>query len=331
MKAKFRNLEIFLYNPFVMFFLSILACLFVLSIERLSGIEWDFHPDANTYITISNRVASSFDIQNFLSGDSFYVMVDMLNSEVWLVITFNVFIYSITNVALMLFFKKNIGLHKKQIWILFLLVIFNPYRTHLSVHVLKDTLIIFSMVYFFTSNKAYSWIFLLLSYSVSLRTAIYLITILNKKNLMILMILMVPVVFFILMQSEGILYSILSAENQVNMTFRDFDKVPNFLEFGLFFGAIIRAIVWPFLYLTGIFFLLSPTIMYLPIAIGSFFLQFWHFKQYGKPALYFQVYLAMSVLAFLVSGFTSFIRYALPLLTILPILIIKKNMLYYEK
>jgi len=331
MKAKFRNLEIFLYNPFVIFFLSILACLFVLSIERLVGIEWDFHPDANTYITISNRIASSFDIQNFLSGDSFYVMVDMLNSEVWLVITFNVFIYSITNVALMLFFKKNIGLHKKQIWILFLLVIFNPYRTHLSVHVLKDTLIIFSMVYFFTSNKAYSWIFLLLSYSVSLRTAIYLITILNKKNLMILMILMVPVVFFILMQSEGILYSILSAENQVNMTFRDFDKVPNFLEFGLFFGAIIRAIVWPFLYLTGIFFLLSPTIMYLPIAIGSFFLQFWHFKQYGKLALYFQVYLAMSVLAFLVSGFTSFIRYALPLLTILPILIIKKNMLYYEK
>ena len=114
------------------------------------------------------------------------------------------------------------------------------------------------------------------------------------------------------------------------MTFRDFDKVPNFFELGVL-GAIIRAIVWPFLYLTGIFFLLSPTIMYLPIAIGSFSLQFWHFKQYGRPVLCFQVYLAMGILAFMVSGFTSFIRYTLPLLTILPILIIKKNMIYHEK
>ena len=326
MKIKSPNFRIPLYNPFLIFSLSILACLFVLSIERLAGIGWDFHPDANTYITMSNGAAASFGILNYL-GNFFYVLVDMMNSEVWLLITFNIFIYSITNVALAKFFKKNTGLHKKQIWILFLLVIFNPYRIHLSVHVLKDTLIIFGMVYFFTSSKIYSWIFLLLSYSVSHRTVIYLVAILNKKNLIIIMI---PIVFFISIQPEGFLSSILSAKDQVNMTFRDFDKVPNFFELGVL-GAIIRAKVWPFLYLTGIFFLLSPTIMYLPIAVGSFFLQFWHFKQYGKPALYFQVYLTMGIMAFLVSGFTSFIRYTLPLLTILPILIIKKNMIYHEK
>ena len=326
MKIKTGNFRIPLYNPFLIFSLSILACLFVLSIERLTGIGWDFHPDANTYITISNGAVSNFDVQSYF-GALFFALVDMMNSEVWMLITFNIFVYSITNVTLANFFKKHTGLHKKQIWILFLLVIFNPYRTHLSVHVLKDTLIIFGMVYFFTSSKIYSWIFLLLSYSVSHRTVIYLVAILNKKNLIIIMI---PIVFFISIQPEGFLSSILSAKDQVNMTFRDFDKVPNFFELGVL-GAIIRAIVWPFLYLTGIFFLLSPTIMYLPIAIGSFFLQFWHFKQYGKPALYFQVYLAMGILAFMVSGFTSFIRYTLPLLTILPILIIKKNMIYHEK
>ena len=326
MKIKTGNFRIPLYNPFLIFSLSILACLFVLSIERLTGIGWDFHPDANTYITISNGAVSSFDAQNYF-GALFFVLVDMMNSEVWMLITFNIFVYSITNVTLANFFKKHTGLHKKQIWILFLLVIFNPYRTHLSVHVLKDTLIIFGMVYFFTSNKIYSWIFLLFSYSVSQRAVIYLVAILNKKNLIIIMI---PIVFFISIQPEGFLSSILSAKDQVNMTFRDFDKVPNFFELGVL-GAIIRAIVWPFLYLTGIFFLLSPTIMYLPIAIGSFSLQFWHFKQYGRPVLCFQVYLAMGILAFMVSGFTSFIRYALPLLTILPILIIKKNMIHYEK
>jgi len=326
MKIKTGNFRIPLYNPFLIFSLSILACLFVLSIERLTGIGWDFHPDANTYITISNGAVSNFDVQSYF-GALFFALVDMMNSEVWMLITFNIFVYSITNVTLANFFKKHTGLHKKQIWILFLLVIFNPYRTHLSVHVLKDTLIIFGMVYFFTSSKIYSWIFLLLSYSVSHRTVIYLVAILNKKNLIIIMI---PIVFFISIQPEGFLSSILSAKDQVNMTFRDFDKVPNFFELGVL-GAIIRAIVWPFLYLTGIFFLLSPTIMYLPIAIGSFSLQFWHFKQYGRPVLCFQVYLAMGILAFMVSGFTSFIRYTLPLLTILPILIIKKNMIYHEK
>ena len=326
MKIKTGNFRIPLYNPFLIFSLSILACLFVLSIERLTGIGWDFHPDANTYITISNGAVSNFDVQSYF-GALFFALVDMMNSEVWMLITFNIFVYSITNVTVANFFKKHTGLHKKQIWILFLLVIFNPYRTHLSVHVLKDTLIIFGMVYFFTSSKIYSWIFLLLSYSVSHRTVIYLVAILNKKNLIIIMI---PIVFFISIQPEGFLSSILSAKDQVNMTFRDFDKVPNFFELGVL-GAIIRAIVWPFLYLTGIFFLLSPTIMYLPIAIGSFSLQFWHFKQYGRPVLCFQVYLAMGILAFMVSGFTSFIRYTLPLLTILPILIIKKNMIYHEK
>ena len=93
MKIKSPNFRIPLYNPFLIFSLSILACLFVLSIERLAGIGWDFHPDANTYITMSNGAAASFGILNYL-GNFFYVLVDMMNSEVWLLITFNIFIYS---------------------------------------------------------------------------------------------------------------------------------------------------------------------------------------------------------------------------------------------
>ena len=318
-----------LYSRYSIFLLSILASLFVLTVERLAGIGWDFHPDASTYITLSSGTASNFNFSSLLEShfSSFYVLVDLLGSQVWLVITLNIFFYAATNVALMSFFRKHIGPYKKQVGILFFLIVFNPYRTHLSVHVLKDTLIIFGMVYFFTSSRIYSWLFLLLSYSVSIRTIIYLVSVFNKRNLIFITI---PIIFFLLMQSEGFLHSILSTENQVDMTFREFDKVPNFFEFGIF-GAIARAIIWPFLYLTGIFVLLSPTIMYLPIAISSFFLQFWHMKQYGGMALYFQVYLAMAILAFMVSGFTSFIRYSLPLVTILPILVIKNNTTHYEK
>ena len=115
-----------------------------------------------------------------------------------------------------------------------------------------------------------------------------------------------------------------STEGNGNMTFREFDNVPSFYEYGQF-GSIARAIVWPFLYLSGFFIFFSPSIMYLPIAVGSFILQFWCVKQYGKLAFYFPIYISMAVFAFIVSGFTSYIRYTLPLITILPILIINKE------
>ncbi len=91
MKIKNRNFRIPLYNPFLIFSLSILACLFVLSIERLAGIGWDFHPDANTYITISNGAVSNFDAQNYFCA-LFFVLVDIMNSEFWILITINIFV-----------------------------------------------------------------------------------------------------------------------------------------------------------------------------------------------------------------------------------------------
>jgi hypothetical protein len=60
-----------------MFSLSISACLFVLSIERLAGIEWDFHPDSTTYITKSDGETSNFNIR-ILLGYSFYIFIFLL-------------------------------------------------------------------------------------------------------------------------------------------------------------------------------------------------------------------------------------------------------------
>ena len=113
-----------------------------------------------------------------------------------------------------------------------------------------------------------------------------------------------------------------------DMTFRGFDSVPSFHELGIL-GSIIRSILWPILYLTGAFIFLSPTIFYFPIAIGSFCLNLWiikHFKDLRSlvPVL-LSVYVSMAIFAFIVSGFTSFIRYCLPLIAILPILLINEE------
>lgn len=326
MRVKLGRIRVAVYSPVSVFLISVSLSLFVLWTERLVGIGWDFHPDANTYITLSAGAKDNFTFKNAM-GASFYVLVDYLKSNVNFVITLNVIIYSFTNVALANFFVKKSRTKSLVTFILFFLVIFNPYRIHLSVHVLKDTLVIFGLVWFLTCNKRYSWLFLIFSYMFSLRVIMYLVALIRMRNVIILMI---SIIIFILMLPPEFLFSVLSTENQVNMTFRSFDSVPNYFEFG-FIGAIIRAIVWPFLYLTGFFIFLSPSILYFPVALGSFLLQIWHIKQFGKLALTFQIYLGMSVLAFMVSGFTSFVRYALPLLTILPLVIMENKWVRYAK
>ena len=328
MKTKIVNFDLSLYSPYLIFFLSISASLFVLLLERLFGIGWDFHPDARTYIELSSGSLSLLRLDNIMLGSWFYILVDFFNSNIDALIAFNVLIYSITNVGIANFFYKHTGRDQKQITLLlFLLVIFNPYRLHLSVQVLKDTIIIFGMVYFLIS-KLFSWLYFIISFLFSLRSAMYLIAVIKRRNFIVVLLLISSFLYWY-MGIDGIL-SILSAEDQVNMTFRQFDSVPNFFEFG-YVGAILRAIIWPFFYLTGVFIFFSPSIMYLPIAMGSFFLQVWHLKQYRRYAFYFQIYVAMGVMAFMVSGFTSYIRYTLPLVTILPILIIKRDILNYEK
>ena len=328
MKTKIVNFDLSLYSPYLIFFLSISASLFVLLLERLFGIGWDFHPDARTYIELSSGSLSLLRLDNMMLGSWFYIVVDFFNSNIDALIAFNVLIYSITNVGIANFFYKHTGRDQKQITLLlFLLVIFNPYRLHLSVQVLKDTIIIFGMVYFLIS-KRFSWLYFIISFLFSLRSAMYLIAVIKRRNFIVVLLLISSFLYWY-MGIDGVL-SILSAEDQVNMTFRQFDSVPNFFEFG-YVGAILRAIIWPFFYLTGVFIFFSPSIMYLPIAMGSFFLQVWHLKQYRGYAFYFQIYVAMGVMAFMVSGFTSYIRYTLPLITILPILIIKRDILNYEK
>jgi len=109
------------------------------------------------------------------------------------------------------------------------------------------------------------------------------------------------------------------------MNFREYDLIPNFLEYESL-GPFLRFIIWPFFSLTGLFIVFTPYSLFMPVAYGSFVLQYWCFKQYGRFASYLPVYVSMGAVAFMVSGFTSYTRYVMPLLTILPILIIKNQL-----
>jgi len=349
----------FFYKPWAMFFISILACILTLVTERFFGIEWDFHPDSNTYIVWSKEftvsACSTFNLNciSDLKGNLFYFIVDFFDSNIKLVMFFNIIIYSITNSAIGHFFRKNCKLQSEgYLGILFLLVIFNPYRAHLSLYVLKDTLIIASLV-FLTLNKRNvssliffifgaflrnGWIIYFFSFiNISnlnniLRKKNYL----NKKNFYFvsftLLVFASYFAWFVIHYWPTIIH--VTTNTNGNMTFRDFDSVPSFFELGLL-GSVIRAFLWPLLYLTGFFIFFSPSIMYLPIAIGSFFIQFWVLNHFKNPSrllpIYLSIFLSMGIFAFIVSGFTSFIRYCLPLMAILPILLINEDNRIAEK
>ena len=320
-----------LLNPIFVFILSIFSCLVVLLIERNLGISWDFHPDATTYINQSHNVIDSIGKLSSVINNAFYYYVNFFNSNIISIISTNILIYSLTNFIIASFYLKNCQIYSKSFHsVLFLLVLFNPYRIHLADHVLKDTIIIALLVFFTISqNRLFKFSHFLLLFLFRIASFIYLVAFIKFKEVFKMN--WFNSLFFIVVFFGMIIYSwdriiFISTVGLGDMSFRDFDKIPNFYDLG-FIGSILRAILWPILYLTGAFIFFSPSIMYLPIALGSFLLQLWSIYQLKKLGFVFSIYCAMAIFAFIVSGFNSFIRYSLPLLTILPILVIQRQVI----
>lgn len=305
-------------SPGIIFVISVVASVTLLLIERLAGIGWDFHPDAETYINLSELVSSELLNGNLFGvvNNAYYLTVAALGSSTEIVITSNILIFALTNVIIFSKYKefcKKYGMFSTINMLLFIIVILNPYRVHLSVHVLKDTVIILFFV-IIAANYKYSWLAWIAIIQYRMVSLLYSLPLFKKNNIMIFGVLLLIVVAL----NPELLSRIYNA-SEVNMTFRDFDKVPNFYELG-FQGSLIRAIVWPFFVLTGTFVLLSPTLLYIPLALGAFTIQLWTWMTFRKFGYSLGVYAAMGVFALMVTGFTSYIRYVFPLLIVLPIL-----------
>jgi len=308
----------------LLFFLSALICLTALCVERAIGIGWDFHPDAVTYLGNSKLITGLLLEQGPLAvlNNLYYLVVNALDMNLAAVIAVNVCMYSLTNVLITMVFTRFTKGNQPQGLIyfgLFALVLFNPYRIHLAVHVLKDTMIILFLVMVAVRWKFsfLSWLPLML---IRIGSMIYAIAFLTRRNLLLLAI---PIGAYLVLHPHVII-GILESK-QVDMRFRSFDHVPSFYSMGLF-GTGLRALIWPFFMLTGTFVLFSPSVMFVPIAFGALVFQIWCWKSFSRPGLLLAVYAPMAILAIMVPGFTSFIRYALPLLTIAPILMMQGKM-----
>jgi len=312
-------------SPSLVFFISLVFSLLSLSILRLLGIDWDYHIDSVTYVETSSVVAQAIYSGGLPFNLGYFLLVDFLGSNPSLVVLFNALIFSLTN-YFSCFFLRALPLRNSSLLIVSLCFWFSPYRVYLSTTLLKDTFVIFLLllVYLpFLSNLKYSRFLSLNSivpffvlFIVRLQSVSYFLLSLRlkltPKN--ILMLVSATLVSFILLQSylQVSIFSVIEGASTVDMSFRDYDTVPAFASMGIF-GSFLRMLIWPLLVTTGLFIFLSPSLQFAFVALGSFMLFYASFVYIKRFYITVYSYALLALTASVTTGFTSFVRYSLPI------------------
>jgi len=314
----------------IVFFLSLFGSFNLLLVERLLGINWDYHPDSVYYINNSYDIINN--IFNYNNYSDFFVLlksnfffnfiVNLLGSNIALVITLNIFLFSFTNVLIYKFLRKYLAFNYLHLGTLILL--FSPYRAHLSTTCLKDTLIIFFFVSIFCSKLFFAFLAVFFLIATRFFSLVYLLVLFkNFKNKYLIFFFLVYLVGIFFYSYHFIFDLIVTSNNPDLFRVRDFDIIPAFENYGIG-GILLRAIIWPILILTGSFILISPSLELFGVFLTSIF-NLLYCKIYLKSwGFRFIPFLILSIIALLVSGFAPFARYSLVILTILPLYIVKK-------
>lgn len=292
------------------FIASVLLSLCTLAVERLIGIGWDFHPDSVTYATVSKDVARIiYSEPEGLFNNAYYVIAALLDENVEVLTAMNILVFGLTNCLLFSAHRRLAG--GALLW--FVLLALNPYRLHLSTTILKDTLIIFFVAASLTGLGRY---FAMLPMLFSLRVAslLYGLSFVTARHLFYL----APVGVVMMLAFGADISAFLERSNEAEMVLRDFDRIPTFQDSG-FLGILARGLIWPVLAWSGLFAFLSPAFEYIVVALGSLMNLIYCWRVMGRPVFPAGIFLAMCIFGMLVTGFTAYIRYVYPLLTILPL------------
>jgi hypothetical protein len=306
-------------NRFSIFLISAFISIFTLLIERSVGIGWDYHPDAVTYVTTSAEVSNVIFNNNILQifNNAYYVWAYMFNQNIYTLTTINIIIFSLTNVWIFSYHKKNADKFRSKAGIAYFslfVIMMNPYRLHLSTTILKDTMIIGLLVFMTVSKIRYSGIIFPIIFAFRVASAFYLAVHLRRNQLIIVLIvsMMIAAVY------SNLLIETLLQFNSADMQMREYDTIPKFQNLGLI-GVFARAVVWPILATTGLFAVVSPAAAFFPVALGSIANQFYCYINHRRLAFPLAIFVPMAIFGALVTGYTSYIRYIYPLLIVLPI------------
>ena len=308
----------------IVFIASLLLSVLVLLFERLAGLGIDFHPDSLTYLTRSDAIFQiATENPRMIPNHGYYFLASMLGQNPNFLVVVNIALFATTNALLHSAFRRVAirvapeTLSKNFQFLIYLFLLFNLYRLHLSVHVLKDTTVTFLVVLMLYLGPIRGTAIVPFIALFRLFGVAYYILFLKGRPLCAAVI-----VFGVIAIAGGqvdAISSFLLDWNDKDLNFRQGAEVPTFQGLGLA-GVALRMVVWPFLMLTGLFIFVAPAVLLVPIALGSFILQFWGLVAFRRPIYTLSAFGLLAVIAALVPGFTTYQRYCLPIITVLPIL-----------
>jgi len=319
-----------MFKQQAIFILSLFYSIFLFAIEYIAGYGVGYHIDSLTYL---QSVKIGIGVESFLSsfGAWYYTLVSIFHGNATLIILFQIVLYSFTNLLIyraVIPTVRQSGHRIKSSWRIFFLfiILFDPYRAHLSVHVLKEVFVIFFLVAAFLSRSFFISLALgVFAFGFTHRAVIYFLLIasqfiINRRVAIKLMVIFTLILASVQIDIADRVSSVVFNPEQVDMVFRDYDAIPTFSYLGQFNGGIVRAISWAMLASTGSFILLSPSLEFLAISILPFSLFVYSSLNRIRIDFFsFVFFLSVAALAFMVPGFTTFYRYVFPIIVIFSI------------
>lgn len=298
-------------NGVSIFLLSLLAVAIFRTIEILGGINHGFHPDSYYYIENYYYFTSSGIFSFSVLNNGYYYIVDILEGNVESLILLNQILFSITNVIIFKLF--NIKLN--DIKLIHIFVLFLPYRMHLSVHVLKDTIVMLCIIStYFCSLR---FIALPLLSTVVFRIVggpIVLLVRFVPKNRIFLV--TTFVVLLLAIYASPSLMSLILDRSEADMGGRDFFDVP-LNDASSLLEISAKAALWPLLAKSGLFAAISPHPATFILAIESIIFVVWALSARKIGTLLFgSGLIALIFIALTVNSFGAYYRYIYPFLII---------------
>lgn len=312
-------------SPFFVLVASLLFSLASLTILRSFGINWDYHVDAVTYVETSSVVANEIFKGSSPINSAYFVVCHLLGSSPSLIILFNIIVYSVGNMLVVPFFRA-LPFSSRVSSILFIVFAISPYRVYLSTTLLKDTLVItISLLLFLPILSAVR--------NPSILKPLFLVPLagLLLVRLQAISYLVIPMRFSrslsrnllifsalcILLQSLQLylgssVFSVIESASSSDMSFREYDTVPSFASMGII-GSFLRMLIWPVFVATGSFILFSPSLQFAFVATGSFAFFIACLVYFKKSYIGLSSFMLLALTASVTTGFTSFVRYALPI------------------
>ncbi len=320
-------------NYFYIFFFSLIACLIFYKLERLLNISKFYHPDSIHYLKIHTFI-NFFDILNedpaLLFSHGYYFFVKFFNYNYNYLVILNFLLFSLTNVIIYSIFCKNFNQTSKNLKLLLLLLLlfFDPYRLHLSGHILKETILIFILILIiYFQNFFIRLFFIFLAMFFRKNIIFYLLLFINislikkyfweyKNNLKymfstVLLLSILLVVFFDFFSDTSLnLIKTLEFWHFRDMGGRFYDEIPNYQNYDFTTGIMLKIFTWPILLLSGTFIFFTSSYIFKLLGVVIIIYNaviFWVTK---KTFISVGLILLIILISLYSSTFTSFFRYS---------------------